>query len=317
MLGDKDRGSFLRLGRLLVLPLLTFATAPALAAEYKLFINKDQSTSNVIVFEDNLSATVKHTNEGMELTLPGVEVALDCKTSGGTNSTDSCVIAIGASSGSTSGGSTSGVSTSGGSTSGGDCVTTTWNDCSGSTSGGSTSGGSTSGGSTSGGSTSGGSTSGGSTSGGTISGGYGGLDFGSGGAGATGNTERITIEPGATYVLPFTVVPGPYYGRVGIVPTSSPLPTDGSEVRMWWSTEAGGKPLADPSCQRNLGAEGAIYWDQGKQLGFGCPIPNQKGELFVNLKLCASDRLDHSCSAAGAIDGSQSADYYISASIKR
>ena len=308
MFGDKDRGSFLRVGRLLALPLLTFATAPALAAEYKLFINKDQSTSNVIVFEDNLSATVKHTNEGMELTLPGVEVALDCKSSGGNNSTDSCVIAIGAGAGSTSGGSTSGGSTSGGSTSGGstssgDCVTTSWNDCSGSTSGGSTSGGTVSGGSGACANT-----------GGVL---CGKLDYGSGGGNATGNTSRITLEPGQTLALPFTVAAGPYYGKVGIVPTSSPFPTDGSQVRMWWSAEAGGKPLADSQCYKNLGAEGAMYWDQAKQLGFGCPIANQQATLFVNLRLCISERTDGSCSSAGATDGTQSAAIYISGATNR
>ena len=82
---------------------LAFFDLSAAAAEYKLYINKDQSTSNVIVFEDNMSATVKHTNEGMELTLPGVAVSLDCKNSDGSNSTGSCVIAVGADAGSTSG----------------------------------------------------------------------------------------------------------------------------------------------------------------------------------------------------------------------
>ena len=321
---------------------LAFFDLSAAAAEYKLYINKDQSTSNVIVFEDNLSATVKHTNEGMELTLPGVAVSLDCKNSDGSNSTGSCVIAVGADAGSTAGGSTSGGSTSGGSTAGGstsggstsggsttgECVTTSWNDCSGSTSGGSTSGGSTSGGSTSGGSTSGGSTSGGSTSGGSTSGGSvgcagggdvtcGELDYGSGGNSATGRTTRLKLEPGRTTAFPFSVVPGDYYGQVGIVPTSSPFPDDASQVRMWWSTEAGGKPLSDSLCQQNLGREGTIWWRQTKVISFGCSIPNQKATLFLNLKLCISDRLDASCSAPGAKDGSESAEVYISGAIKR
>ena len=296
---------------------LAFFDLSAAAAEYKLYINKDQSTSNVIVFEDNLSATVKHTNEGMELTLPGVAVSLDCKNSDGSNSTGSCVIAVGADAGSTAGGSTSGGSTTG------ECVTTSWNDCSGSTSGGSTSGGSTSGGSTSGGSTSGGSTSGGSTSGGSVGCAGGGdvtcgqLDYGSGGNSATGRTTRLKLEPGRTTAFPFSVVPGDYYGQVGIVPTSSPFPDDASQVRMWWSTEAGGKPLSDSLCQQNLGREGTIWWRQTKVISFGCSIPNQKATLFLNLKLCISDRLDASCSAPGAKDGSESAEVYISGAIKR
>ena len=301
---------------------LAFFDLSAVAAEYKLYINKDQSTSNVIVFEDNLSATVKHTNEGMELTLPGVAVSLDCKNSDGSNSTGSCVIAVGADAGSTAGGSTSGGSTSGGSTSGGstsggstsgECVTTSWNDCSGSTSGGSTSGGSTSGGSTSGGSTSGGSV--GCAAGGDVT--CGERNYGSGGSDATGRTTRLKLEPGRITAFPFSVVPGDYYGQVGIVPTSSPFPDDGSEVRMWWSTEAGGKPISDPLCQQNLGREGTIWWRQTKVISFGCSIPNQKATLFLNLKLCISDRLDTSCSGPGARDGSETADVYISGAIKR
>jgi hypothetical protein len=252
MFANKERFSIGCVSGGLVISLLTVFSLTTFAAEYKLFINKDQSASNVIVFEDNMSATVTHTAEGMELTLPGVEVALRCKSSDGNNTTDTCVIAIepgstasssgstssgSTSGGSTSGGSTSGGSTSGGSTSGGDCVVTTWNDCGGSSSGGSTSGGSTSGGSTSGGSTSGGSTSGGSTSGGSTGGGSGScsntgdvqcgsLNYGSAGSNATGNTSRITLKPGTTLALPFSVVAGSYYGKVGIVPTSTTFPSD-------------------------------------------------------------------------------------------
>ena len=311
--------------------LISAISSSALAAQYKLYINKEQSASNVIVFEDSMSATVTHTSEGMELTLPGVEVALRCKSSGANTSTNSCVIAIepgtntsssggSTSGGSTSGGSTSGGSTSGGSTSGGDCVVTTWNNCG----GGSTSGGSTSGGSTSGGSTSGGSTSGGSTSGGGSSSGSGtctnsssvecgSLNFGSGGTSATGATNRLNLFPGLAVALPFTTTAGTYYGKVGIVPTSDGFPTDGAEVRMYWSTEAGGTPLSN-DCQANLGREGALYWDQANVLGFGCPIPNQSGKLFLNFKLCISDVGDGSCSGPNVRYGEQSATVYVSGS---
>lgn len=143
------------------------------------------------------------------------------------------------------------------------------------------------------------------------------LDYGSGGNSATGRTTRLKLEPGRTTAFPFSVVPGDYYGQVGIVPTSSPFPDDASQVRMWWSTEAGGKPLSDSLCQQNLGREGTIWWRQTKVISFGCSIPNQKATLFLNLKLCISDRLDASCSAPGAKDGSESAEVYISGAIKR
>ena len=329
----KDRLTLKSVASLLPLLLLWSISSVSLAAQYKLYINKQQSSSNVIIFEDNMSATVTHTNEGMELTLPGVEVALRCKSTDSNSTTDTCVIAIeqattASSSGgttTTSGGTTTtsgGTTTTSGGSDSGDCVVTTWNNCSDSTSGGTTSGGTTSGGTTSGGTTSGGTTSGGTTSGGTTSGGSGScvltgsvtcgsLDYGSGGNDATGKTSRIVLEPGKTLALPFTVAQGANYGQVGIVPTSYGLPDDGSAVRLWWSAEAGGKPLESSWCARNLGFEGGAFWDQAGKLGYGCPIPDANAKYFLNLRLCISSYSDTSCSASGARDGTQSTYIYI------
>lgn len=113
--------------------------------------------------------------------------------------------------------------------------------------------------------------------------------------------------------LPFSVVKGNYSGKIAIVPTSVPFPEDGSQVRMWFSSKAGGTPLENYWCSANLGSEGAVGWDQTGTSASKCPIPNQTGEFFVNLKLCVSNRLDRSCSAAGATDGSEAATIYISA----
>lgn len=140
------------------------------------------------------------------------------------------------------------------------------------------------------------------------------LDYGSGGGDAIGQTARITVKPSATLVLPFSVISGSYYGKVGIVPTSMGLPTDGSGVRMWFSVKAGGAPLLHASCQRNLVFEGSVYWDQSDQLGFGCPIPNSDGPLFLNLRLCISDMTDGSCQAPDVNYGSQSVYVYIQGS---
>ena len=309
----KDRLFITVAAGLLSLFLFSAISSSALAAQYKLYINKQQSASNVVVFDDSMSATVVHTSEGMELTLPGVEVALRCKSSSGaSNTTDSCVIAIepgtttssggSTSGGSTSGGSTSGGSTSGGSTSGGDCVVTTWNNCGGSSSGGSTSGGSTSGGTSSGGS-------GACSPSSRLQ--CGSLDYGSGGNDSTGKTTRLELDPGVTLALPFSVAPGANYGQIAIVPTSFGLPDDGAGVRMWWSAEAGGKPLANAWCSRNIGFEGSGYWVQSGKISYGCPIPDAAGKYFVNLQLCISDRSDTSCSAPGAKPGSESAYIYI------
>ena len=312
----------------------------ASAAEYKLYINKDQSASNVIVFENNMSAIVTHTSEGMELTLPGVDVALRCKSTAANNTTESCVIAIEAatvattsggttSGGTTSGGTTSGTTTSGGTTSG-DCVVTTWNDCGGvsggTTSGGTTSGGTTSGGTTSGGTTSGGTTSGGTTSGGTTSGGTGScsstggvscgsLNYGSAGSDATGNTSRLTVSPGTTVALPFTNKAGSYYGAVNVVPTSSPFPNDGSGLRMWWSKEAGGPPVSS-NCEANIGREGTLWWDQGSSLSSACKLGSSQSSYFLNVALCISSYNDSSCSDPSVKYGNESASVYISGALQ-
>ena len=86
---------------------------------------------------------------------------------------------------------------------------------------------------------------------------------------------------------------------------------------MWFSSAAGGAPLSNRWCSGNLGSEGALTWDQTGAISYGCPIPNQKGELFVNLELCISDRKDRSCSAPGAKAGSEAAIIYISGNLYR
>ena len=117
--------------------------------------------------------------------------------------------------------------------------------------------------------------------------------------------------------LPLSVVPGQYAGQINVVPTSNGWPTDGSGVRIWISSTAGGAPLSSYWCSVNLGQEGSLNWDQTGTISYGCPIPNQKGELFVNLELCISGQKDRSCSAPGAKAGSESAMIYISGSLRR
>ena len=141
------------------------------------------------------------------------------------------------------------------------------------------------------------------------------LDFGSGGSNASGNTYLVTVKPSATLALPFSVVSGPYYGRVAIAPTSAGWPSDGSLVRMWLSATAGGEPLLDAACQKALSVEDVWWWDQLDQLGYGCPVPNTGGSLFLNLRLCISANSDGSCQAPNVIYGSQSADIYMQGTI--
>jgi hypothetical protein len=113
------------------------------------------------------------------------------------------------------------------------------------------------------------------------------------------------------------VVPGNYYGRVSIVPTSRGFPTDGAQVRMWFSSTADGPAYSQTQCSGNLGQEGALSWDQTGTRSYGCPIPNQKGQLFLNLKLCISYRDDRSCSSPDVKYGTEAAVIYISGRLSR
>jgi hypothetical protein len=103
---------------------------------------------------------------------------------------------------------------------------------------------------------------------------------------------------------PFTVKQGAFYGSVGIYPTSQPYPTDGSEVRLWWSKAKGGPPLAGAPCSPRIGRERKSSWDQSRTLGYGCPIDNVDSTLYLNLQACISTSDDTTCTAADAKAGS-------------
>jgi len=246
-----------------------------------------------------------------------VNDATACKNAG--QSGDVCVVKVSSSTSTTTSTSTGSTNT----TSSSDCVVTTWNNCSGqssvvtpprsTTTSTSTSSSSTSTSSSSS-SSNGGSATNGAGSG--VTGTPGTFNYGSAGADATGRTDTIKLSPGVTTALPFTTQAGNFVGRVGIVPTSYGFPTDGSEVRMWWSKTSNGKPLPGRFCADNLGSEGSLWWDQTGELSYGCQIPNANGSLYLNLQLCKSGRLDKSCSSSGAKAGSQSARVYISGVIK-
>lgn len=243
-----------------------------------------------------------------------VNDATACANAGVTGSV--CLVQLGAttsSTGNSSATTTTTVSSTASTSGSGDCVVTSWNPCDGSASSSTSSSASTS--ATASTSTTASNSSSGSTS--SLGSTNGTLNFGSGGGSATGNTKSLTLEPGTTLTLPFSVVPGKYSGQIAIVPTSNGFPTDGAQVRMWFSSAAGGASLSNRWCSGNLGSEGALTWDQTGAISYGCPIPNQKGELFVNLELCISDRKDRSCSAPGATAGSQAAIIYISGNLYR
>ena len=250
-----------------------------------------------------------------------VNDATACRNAG--QSGDVCVVKATSSSSTTSTSTTSSSTGSTSTSSTSDCVVTTWNNCSGQ-SGASTpprstttstvtsvSSTSTSSGASS---SSGGSSTNGAGSG--VTGTPGTFNYGSAGADATGRTDTISLSPGVTMALPFSTQAGAYTGRIGIVPTSYGFPTDGAEVRMWYSKTSNGAPLPGRFCASNLGSEGSLWWDQTGSLSYGCQIPNANGSLYVNLQLCISGRTDQSCSAAGAKAGSQSARVYISGVIK-
>ena len=139
-------------------------------------------------------------------------------------------------------------------------------------------------------------------------------DYGSGGDATQNGPKAIILQPGETLALPFSVVPGNYYGNVGIVPHPTPFPEDGSQVRIWLSATADGPALSQRQCSKNVGQEGALNWDQTGKTDWKCQIPNEKAQLFLNLKLCISDRLDRSCNGPNVTYGTESARVYLSGS---
>ena len=129
------------------------------------------------------------------------------------------------------------------------------------------------------------------------------LDFGSGGGDSGVTTHRISVT-NDIIAYPFTVKQGAFYGSVGIYPTSQPYPTNGSEIRLWWSKTKGGPPLAGVDCSPRIGRESNNTWDQSKTVGYGCQIDNVDSTLYLNLQACISTSDDTTCSAADAKAGS-------------
>ena len=129
------------------------------------------------------------------------------------------------------------------------------------------------------------------------------LDFGSGGGNSGVKTYFVSVT-NDTIAYPFTVKQGAFYGSVGIYPTSKPYPTDGSEIRLWWSKAKGGEPLAGAACHPRIGRESKNSWDQSGKRGYGCPIENVDSTIYLNLRACISTSDDTTCAAPGAKAGS-------------
>jgi hypothetical protein len=107
-----------------------------------------------------------------------------------------------------------------------------------------------------------------------------------------------------TIAYPFTVKQGAFAGSVGIYPSSKPYPTDGSEIRLWWSKEKGGEPLGGAACSPRIGRESKNSWDQSGKRGYGCLIDNVDATLYLNLRACISTSADTTCTAPDAKPGS-------------
>ena len=129
------------------------------------------------------------------------------------------------------------------------------------------------------------------------------LDFGSGGGNSGVSTYFVSVT-NDTIAYPFTVKQGAFYGSVGIYPSSKPYPTDGSEIRLWWSKAKGGEPLAGAACHPRIGRESKNSWDQSGKRGYGCPIENIDSTIYLNLRACISASDDTTCTAPDAKAGS-------------
>jgi hypothetical protein len=130
------------------------------------------------------------------------------------------------------------------------------------------------------------------------------LDFGSGG-GDSGVKTHFVWVPNEIIAYPFTVKQGNYHGRVGIYPTSSPYPTDGSGIRLWWSRTPGGEQLPGTDCNPDVGKLSSHNWTQViSERSYGCQIPNEDATLYLNVQACISTYDDLNCTADGAKPGS-------------
>ncbi|MDG1214825.1 MAG: hypothetical protein P8N17_02375, partial [Luminiphilus sp.] len=134
------------------------------------------------------------------------------------------------------------------------------------------------------------------------------LDFGSGGDDWGAKTHLVWVTNEIT-AYPFTVKQGPFLGRVGIYPSSIAYPTDGSEIRMWWSKEKGGEPLPGVDCNPSVGRLSSHFWVQTGTDGYGCEIDNVDATLYLNLQSCISVPDDTTCTAADTKPGSRAPIY--------
>lgn len=274
---------FLLLGAVAVLAL---GSGGVEANAFKLSINEDQNPNNVVIFDGSMRGTVTHTGEGMEISIPGVEVNMRCK-SNANGTTSSCTIALEALSVASSG-----------TPQDPDCVQGTWNNCDTNpdpepepepdpdpdpvncTTTGSVKCLAT--------------------------------DYGSAGADSTGNRDQLELQPSLTYVMPFsTNALAGQTGSVAIAPTTFGTTDDGSNVRMWISKASVGDPVG-ARCAITPGFSASISYSQ--QAAFNQCILSPSTRYFLNVTLCISGPSDLTCAAADARPGSESIPIYIKGS---
>ena len=265
----------------------------AAAEPFKLYINKHDSAQNVVLLENELSATVKHTSEGMEITLQGVEISMRCR--GNSSSTDGCTIAIEpgtTTTTTTSGGSTdtsggsSGSGTTTTSTSGSDdCTdgTSTWasSGCDDSTT--STSSGDS--GSTTSSSGGGSTTTTTTTSGGSTAGCGSGVVCSTRDFGPDTNVQQQSYTfRSSIYAFPMSAPNRAVTSSVTWATTAStPANKDGSSLRAWLSKEAGGPPVgSDPDCGEGRQTIDQFYYSYGRG---SCPL-DASTKYWFNFAYC-------------------------------
>ena len=289
--------------QILVGVVMTLTGTASSATDFKLHINKSQSVNNVIVFKDSLNASVVHTSEGMELIIPGVDVQMRCK-SNAEGATGSCTIAVEAQAATntpTTNTPTTNTPTTNTPTNNGDCISGTWSNCDdGNNNDPAPTNPPTSTPPTTTDPGAGGSGNCSNTS--IIA--CGNLNLGSGGANVNLNNELVIISPGRTNSYAFNAASGKYYGTVDFIPTNEQNP-DGYELKVWLSNEAGGAPINNTTCVRNVGYEGTIKWDQTGNKPFPyCPLPAgaSAASYFLNFAVCDSAASDHTCSTGTRAD---------------
>ena len=116
--------------------------------------------------------------------------------------------------------------------------------------------------------------------------------------------ETPTVIPaGQILSVPFSHGPasgGQQYGYVGHVAKTA-ANTGGLPLKVWMSSDPGGKPLRDAYCADDFVREDATFeWNQNKDYRGYCRLPDIAGTVFMNYAVCSAPAGDAICASSSS-----------------